>query len=489
MVLAGTISSPPSLSRSSSSGAAGNVPTIRRLVQRPVMMTTAIARRPPILMEFTDAGCLYFGLVGDAKPKHVLPYDTCSSSSSSSILMSVFGTGEYGNTTTLQEDTGDVVVGHSMMRQSHVSVGAWYRTLSPLLQQVYHALGPDGKERRVVVLLPPHVAIPCSSSSSSSAGDSSSCPHLIVPTNFKAALLQCLLQNNTSTSTNDANAAAASSNSNSNSNNNINVSLQCSMTLVPYALPMIATAMLLVHVGLRDVSCMIHAAGYSLPFTFQTIPVVVNNMIMMTDTDNKDHCNDDWLNEITFSLLKCLQACPRAARQAAIHNIVCFGAGVIGSGRRFHVSLLVVRRLQHVLRVQSLDNNNSNNKETMTDGGCGAAAAAGPVVVVAKEEKRQHDDEDDNVAEPQTILYHGLGVIPVNLQELQPLAEHVGLIDYVIFPEQQQQQQDELQQQQQQRRRYRPRPDLLAWTGASLWASHWHNRAAENEAQFHWIGK
>jgi hypothetical protein len=448
MVLpAGTaFSSPSSFSRSNSGATSRHRGGGGGVGQRPVV--TAISR-PPILMEFTDDfSYLHFGLVGDAKPKHVLPFTSSSCNSSSNnnnnlMMMMLFGQDAMSS---------DVVV---RMRQTNVSVGTWYRTLAPLLQKVYHALGPDGKERRVVVVLPPHVAIPSSSSSCDSN-------NLIVPINFKAALLQCLLQNNNNNNSNsNSNAMAGSGGTSRSHANNISVSLQCSMSLVPYALPMISTAMLLVNVGMRDVSCMIHAAGHSLPFTFQTIPIMNCGSSDYDWTTTTTATSSIVMDEIILALLQCLQACPRAARKHAIHNVVFCGPGIV---HQPELSLRVVQRLQQVLRrQQSLTTSSSmlHEEEPPTD---------------AAEEEPQHDDD-----EPKSMIHrHGFGIVPVNLKELQPLAEHAGLADYVVFPQQQQQQQDE--------QRRRPRPDLLAWTGASLWAWHWHNRA-ENDAQFHWIGK
>jgi hypothetical protein len=418
-------------------------------------------------MEFTDTS-LHWGLVGDAKPKHVLPY----SNNNNNIMMLLSGAANTHtpNTNNIQDDSGGNSNSIIYMRQTSVSVGTWYRTLSPMLQQVYHSLGPDGKERRVIVLLQPHFAIPSSTTSSSSSCDNNNSSTSLLPTNFKAALLQCLLHNNNN---NDATGAGAGA-------NNISVSLQSSITLVPYALPMISTAMLLIHVGAGgdrggssgDISCMIHAAGHSLPFTFQTILGNSSSDWANTNTTRKSSsCSTSTIimNELILAVLKCLQACPRAARKEAIKNFVFCGQGVI---HRPEFPLQVVRRVQQVLRLQSL------MEEKTDDTTATATASAEP-----KQEQEPQDDEDDD-EEPKRrngMIHHGFGIVPVNLKELQPLAELVGLVDYVVYD-------SKSSSSLPRDRRRRPRPDLLAWTGASLWAWHWHNHA-QNDAQFHWIGK
>lgn len=273
---------------------------------------------------------------------------------------------------------------------------ALYRFWAPLLQDVYDNLGQDTKDRRAVVLLPD----PTIESDQ-------------IRTTTRKVILRVLF---------DVIGVPS-------------VSLQPELAFLPYAFPMLST-MLVVHVTPQTGSSFVHSKDRSLPFTFQTVPlleeespVAASSIISneWTPRLQRQFLDASYPNSLIFAILKTLESCPLPLRRDAIQNIVFSGEGIV---YRPDVPIRVARHIKRILEQGKLP-----------------------------EEEQQPEQEPG----PYPAV---LQMVPISLSLLKPLASWVGLIDTgaTVAP-------------------YH-RADLLGWLGASLFAAHCsHN----NPDAFSWI--
>lgn len=210
------------------------------------------------------------------------------------------------------------------------------------------------------------------------------------------------------------------------------VSLQPELSFLPYAFPMLST-MLIVHVGSKTGSSFVHSRDRSLPFTFQTVPLEASpdelRNIVSNDWTSKlerQYLDASYPNSLIFAILKTLECCPLPLRREAIQNIVFSGEGVV---YRPDVPVRVARQLKRIL-----------------------------------EQGKLPDEQPEQEPGPYPDV---LGMIPISLSTLKPLASSIGLIDI-------------------QGTIGSYRYDLLSWLGASLFAS---QSSQNNPDAFAWISK
>ena len=288
------------------------------------------------------------------------------------------------------------------------SAQAAFRYWSTVLQDVYDSLGQDSKDRRVVVLLP---VATLQSTTMDDDDDVTSqaivrvlCHVIGVPA----------------------------------------VSVQPTLALLPYALPMVATAMLVVHITATDACTFCHAKGQPLPYTLHTVSWGNAPRAPSDDDETRQNPNiisTEWTTKVEedqflsthhpqsvlLALCKTLEACPMALRASAVHNLVICGEGVV---YRPDLPFRIAKRLQHVL---------------------------------ARGGKESDNDDDTRKREgPYPAVW---SLVPVAWSALQSLAPRVGVIDTAATLG-------------------HCRADMLGWTGAVQWASHCH---AHDPDAFGWI--
>ena len=109
------------------------------------------------------------------------------------------------------------------------------------------------------------------------------------------------------------------------------VSFHSTWWTIPAAVPAIQDA-LVVAATMTGIHCYAYAAGDVLPFTFQSC-TASQQFSAQTPVAEWQHQLDEWLtsreNNLIAALLACLQACPRAARRAVIHNIWLIGSVIL----------------------------------------------------------------------------------------------------------------------------------------------------------------
>lgn len=214
------------------------------------------------------------------------------------------------------------------------------------------------------------------------------------------------------------------------------VSIQPTMLFLPYAFPMLRN-MIVVHVTTQNASTFVHSNDASLPFTFHSVPLEEDknndktgaNVISTewTTAMERQYLDPYYPQSLMAALLKTLENCPLPIRGLAVQNLVFTGQGV---SHRPDIPLRVCKRLKQLLQAGKLP--------------------------------------DEPAAPPETGPYPNVvGMVPVALSALKPLASLVGLIDTAATLGS-------------------SRADLVPWTGASLWASHSHQH---NEDAFQWISK
>ncbi|GAX11168.1 hypothetical protein FisN_9Hh262 [Fistulifera solaris] len=170
------------------------------------------------------------------------------------------------------------------------------------------------------------------------------------------------------------------------------VSFQNTWWTVPAAVPAISDA-LLVAVTMTGVHCYAYAAGDVLPFTFQSC-TTNQHYTAQTPAAEWQQQLQQWLtsreNNLITAMLACLQACPRAARSAVVHNIWLVGYGIVDVPRYSHMVAKTLKlRLEGHSPTVSQDSN--------------------PAV-----------ENDDST--PQSTQF------PIGIKELQPLAPHVSAL-------------------------------------------------------------
>ena len=314
----------------------------------------------------------------------------------------------------------------------------YYRIYSPIIQIAFHSLGQDPKERSVIVLL--------------DNGGLSGMMMMHQP--FQQALERILLQ--------DARVPACSFHS----------SLQMVPTAFPPSLltPVLSqqqeqqSGMLIVQLTLQEVHCVAYAAGHVLDFTYQvccdnegsffrkeicqtpeTLEGLAQKQASWIDGDSSLGSGKGQMSSLTRALLQCIDACPREMRRAVVHNMV-----FVGTIADPQFGVKAAKQLRTVLLKHQLSSSPSkahHSKAVSDDSG----------------EKADVEHQAAAAAAAATTLGVQWISTPVNIQSLKPLAEHVSVIQLGSL-----------------------RPDLVAWLGASVWASHWHGIDPES-ANFQWI--
>jgi hypothetical protein len=198
------------------------------------------------------------------------------------------------------------------------------------------------------------------------------------------------------------------------------VRFAASIEMVACAFPMLTT-MLIVDCTETEGHCLVYSGQQSLKFTYQACPYTntsdARGAAAVTDLASLQDHQLKSVPDLAVAVLKCLEACPRELRKEAIHNIV-FSGRVYGHT----VPIAVARCVRDILR-----GNVSENQTTQPIVGNYSAMELG-------------------------------GRVPVQVSTLKSLSESVSVVQLADFL----------------------RPDLLAWLGASLWATYWH----ENDPDF-----
>lgn len=201
---------------------------------------------------------------------------------------------------------------------------------------------------------------------------------------------------------------------------------------------------LMVHVSRDEAICICHSDGHLLPFTFQSVPECGYQHLL---GDDPEKLQTEWTSEMDFQLLdelhnpnsfvtaliKCLEACPRDIRYDVIHNLVFCGDGLVvlpDLGRR------VAQRLEQILE--------GTQPELE--------------VPLLKEEEEEGKGESLTT----TPKYQFMAAVPVAVKSFQSLASRLRMVSCAPY-----------------------RPDMIAWTGSSLWAATW-NRYDNEESRIAW---
>ncbi|KAL7566808.1 hypothetical protein ACA910_019397 [Epithemia clementina (nom. ined.)] len=406
--------------------------------------------RPPVLLEFTET-TLRCGLVGDACPRDIIP-------------LSLF----FATTTT--STTARARYHHHNNNSSSGapqlslldSPDVWYRYLAPLLKYAYQRLGLLGtnvvRDRKALLLF--------------QEDDDSSLSYGVHQAVVGAVLLGTL-------------GVPA-----------VHVVAGAAWSRIPYSLPQLRS-LLVVYLGLSDASCVVHAAGETLPFTYQRVslqdtrnqfqqqmsnPACLPSTILTTSTttttttsastsvlDQATYLDLNNPNSVLVAILKALEACPRTERPAVVANLVFAGTGLLAQP---HVPLLITQQLKAVLQqaAQATRNQTNQNQSTRrrtpqpqpTRPPPPPATPSEPESTPPPPSQEEEDDDDEDLAPAELAeatsssaysSFSSLVSIPLALSALAgSLAESVGLVQTVVHP------------------------DLLSWVGASQWAQHWYGR-------------
>lgn len=217
----------------------------RRLAPRS-RHSTAVSR-PPVIIDFGDT-VVRIGIAGDASAKQIIPSSPATAQAT-----------------------------------HHTTSAQYYRSLAPLVEQIFESILQKPSERKVIVV----VALYASRS-------------------WKEALLQCLF---------DLSVPA--------------VAVVSHVECVPMMFPALQD-ILVVYVSLQDACTAVHAQGHMLPFTFHSVA------LSRTETNHTAAALDEHVlynpvnpQSVIFSILKTLEACPIAVRKQVVHNMVVVGDGVV----------------------------------------------------------------------------------------------------------------------------------------------------------------
>ncbi|KAL7566780.1 hypothetical protein ACA910_019374 [Epithemia clementina (nom. ined.)] len=415
--------------------------------------------RPPVLLEFTET-TLRCGLVGDACPRDIIPL---------SLFFATTTTTTTTSTTARTRDHHHNNNNSSGAPQPSLldSPDVWYRYLAPLLKYAYQRLGLLGtnvvRDRKALLLFQEH--------------DDSSLSYGVHQAVVGAVLLGTL-------------GVPA-----------VHVVAGAAWSRIPYSLPQLRS-LLVVYLGLSDASCVVHAAGETLPFTYQRVslqdtrnqfqqqmsnPAFLPSTILTTSTttttttsastsvlDQATYLDLNNPNSVLVAILKALEACPRTERPAVVANLVFAGTGLLAQP---HVPLLITQQLKAVLQQAAQATRNQTNQNQSTrrrtrppqpqptrpppPPATSSEPESPPPPPPPSQEEEEDDDNDEEeedfasaeLAEVTSSSFSSLVSIPLALSALAgSLAESVGLVQTVV------------------------NPDLLSWVGASQWAQHWYGR-------------
>lgn len=301
----------------------------------------------------------------------------------------------------------------------------YYRIYADTIEHVFHLLGQDSKERRVIIL------------------------HdfgLYVQRTWKTAITR-ILQDIIGTQA---------------------VSFHPALSMIPFAFSPTPknNAMLIIFVTLNEAHCIVFADNMVLEYTYQTCGypkaaldtirekmssseynvLSVADLRQMQSTWITSNIHENLQNPTTsliIAILKTLEACPRQLRLAAIHNLV-FAGSIIDSS----FGLQVAKRLEEMLKLYP-ENNVEKTKQESTpptrEKGDGDAIAP--------------DSASSDTSKNNTWTYR-----PFNFKALSPLVDHIAVVQFF---------------------QHQIRPDLLSWLGASVWAKHWHEQDPDS-TQLKW---
>jgi hypothetical protein len=181
-------------------------------------------------------------------------------------------------------------------------------------------------------------------------------------------------------------------------------------------------AMMIIHVSAAQVQCMVHANGYALDYTYQSIGTVLSTEQVppstvedLYDAQRNMVLPDHSSLSLLIALCRSLEATPMELRKEVISNLIFTGHVVLP---RF--GQLVSKRLYEFL-AQEAQEEGTGDEEKKSSGSMELATS--PVVTYTH--------------------------IPVHRKLLHPLAKHVGMLDLKNVA-----------------------PQQLSFLGASVWAEH-----------------
>ena len=194
---------------------------------------------------------------------------------------------------------------------------------------------------------------------------------------------------------------------------------------------------MIVQVGSDEAVCVAHVDGHILPYTYQSVPCGYKSVL---DDDAK--IQRDWnstmdqlfLDErnpssLVFGVLKCLEASPRDTLVYVVSNIVFCGEAIL-------LFPDLPRRVGK--KIRALLEGTTEQLEATADRS------------EASEQKEEKVDETQ------------LTSVPIRIDTLRPLADRLAVTSSAPY-----------------------RPDLISWTGTSLWAAVWYKYDGE-ETRFSW---
>ena len=359
-------------------------------------------QRPPVLLHFTET-TLRCGFAGDALPKDIIPLCLFAAATSSTSPHDSATT----TTTTTFQNRGEPCP----LRDS---AAVWYRYLAPLLQYAYQRLGllvasttTTRGDRKVVVLY--------------REWDETTMPRVV-----EHALLAVLIHT--------LQVPA--------------VSLQgAAWSMIPSSFPMLSH-LLVVHVGLDQASVVVHAAGETLRFTYQSVSLAETRAEFAatpqasSSSSSLDHAlylDETHPNSLLVAMLKTLEACPRMDRKSVVQNLVFAGTGLLTQP---HIPLLVTRQLQTVLAQAAAAAKAKSTRRT-------------PRTTTTTTTTETTEEEEDPAADTEETTQQPLSVssstmIPLAVSSWAgDLHAHVGLVTCPV------------------------QPDHVVWLGASGWAASW----------------
>ena len=403
-----------SVSTSATSSSAGSTSSLT-LSQRRALLSSSSSRpssslggssslannktqRPPVLLQFTET-TLRCGFAGDALPKDIIPLCLFAAATSTTTL--------HDSSTTTTTTTSSQNRGEPCPLRDSAAV--WYRYLAPLLQYAYQRLGllvaasttTTRGDRKVVVLY--------------REWEETTMPRVV-----EHALLAVLIQT--------LQVPA--------------VSLQgAAWSMIPSSFPMLSH-LLVVHVGLDQASVVVHAAGETLRFTYQSVSLAETRaefaatpQASSSSLDHALYLDDTHPNSLLVAMLKALKACPRMDRKSVVQNLVFAGTGLLTQP---HIPLLVARQLQAVLAQAAATSSKSTRRTPQTT----------TTTTETTEEEDPAANTEDTTQQPLSLSSSTM--IPLSVSSWAgDLHAHVGLVTCPV------------------------QPDHVVWLGASGWAASW----------------
>lgn len=333
--------------------------------------------RPPILLSFTSLSLpndndlktniiIEAGHVGHPRWKHSIELSSLSS-------LSIAATTKQQLVITIKDETlEDNNVNNDNVMIDVTSSDSYYRIYANTMEHVFHLLGQDSKDRRVIII---H-------------------PGLYVQRYWKIAMTR-ILQEIIGTPA---------------------VSFQSSISMIPFAFPPTSNnnTLLLIHITLQEAQCMIFADKLVLEYTYQACGYPES---VRKDRDgikstpsllDVTKMQDAWINDETDEtnsliclILKTLEACPRQLRLYAIHSMV-FSGNIVDP----YFSLMIAKKLEATLK------SDDSNTSTTTS---------------ADESKPMDANNQEEIRENNKSRW---SYVPFNQKLLMPLADHISVVQF-----------------------------------------------------------